>query len=52
MIARLPEMHRQLRELSTQIALLTSILPHDTDADHPGPGDLEAHPSIPPIPEE
>jgi UDP-3-O-[3-hydroxymyristoyl] glucosamine N-acyltransferase len=29
MIARLPEMHRQLRELSAQIALLTSILPHD-----------------------
>jgi UDP-3-O-[3-hydroxymyristoyl] glucosamine N-acyltransferase len=47
MIARLPEMHRQLRELSAQIALLTNILPHE-----PGGEDLEAHPSIPPILEE
>ena len=31
MIARLPEMHRQLRELSSQIALLTAALPQGTD---------------------
>ncbi len=47
MIARLPEMHRQLRELSAQIALLTNILPHDTGGENPG-----AHPSIPPIDQE
>jgi UDP-3-O-[3-hydroxymyristoyl] glucosamine N-acyltransferase len=48
MIARLPEMHRQLRELSAQIALLTSLVPHDPDA-----ADPKAVPSsVPPIVEE
>jgi UDP-3-O-[3-hydroxymyristoyl] glucosamine N-acyltransferase len=31
MIARLPEMHRQFRELSAQIALLTAALPAGPD---------------------
>ena len=31
MIARLPEMHRQLRELATQIAILTAAGPHPID---------------------
>jgi UDP-3-O-[3-hydroxymyristoyl] glucosamine N-acyltransferase len=51
MIARLPEMHRQLRELSAQIALLTNILPQDPDA-HPGGAGREASPAIPPTIEE
>ena len=33
MIARLPEMHRQLRELSTQIALLTASAPNVDDSE-------------------
>jgi UDP-3-O-[3-hydroxymyristoyl] glucosamine N-acyltransferase len=48
MIARLPEMHRQLRELSAQVALLTSLLPHDPDATDPE----AAQPSVPPGVEE
>jgi UDP-3-O-[3-hydroxymyristoyl] glucosamine N-acyltransferase len=38
MIARLPEMHRQLRELATQVALLTATAPpgHDDEADPTG----------------
>ncbi len=51
MIARLPEMHRQLRELSAQIALLRSLVPHDPLANPGGAAD-EAHPSVPPIAEE
>jgi UDP-3-O-[3-hydroxymyristoyl] glucosamine N-acyltransferase len=48
MIARLPEMHRQLRELSAQVALLASLLPHG-----PGADDLETEqPSDPPSVEE
>lgn len=45
MIARLPEMHRQLRELSAQIALLTNVLPQDAGAD-PGAGGLDVPPAI------
>ena len=44
MIARLPEMHRQLRELTAQIALITESLPRDAaiesgggDGDRPSP---------------
>jgi UDP-3-O-[3-hydroxymyristoyl] glucosamine N-acyltransferase len=33
MIARLPDMHRQLRELAAQVALLTAALPHGADSD-------------------
>jgi UDP-3-O-[3-hydroxymyristoyl] glucosamine N-acyltransferase len=33
MIARLPEMHRQLRELAAQMALLTEALPPSQDAE-------------------
>ena len=33
MIARLPEMHRQLRELAAQVALLTAALPAESDQD-------------------
>ncbi len=51
MIARLPEMHRQLRELSTQIALLTNSLSH-LPGDSPGELGLEAHSSVPPVDEE
>jgi UDP-3-O-[3-hydroxymyristoyl] glucosamine N-acyltransferase len=37
MIARLPEMHRQLRELAAQVALLTASMPpgHEDDAEDP-----------------
>lgn len=36
MIARLPEMHRQLRELSAQVEMLSSILPpHEETEDDP-----------------
>jgi UDP-3-O-[3-hydroxymyristoyl] glucosamine N-acyltransferase len=54
MIARLPEMHRQLRELSAQIAVLTASLSmHDPDAhaaaareaDTDGNADLPADPT-------
>ena len=31
MIARLPDMHRQLRELSAQVAILTAAQPHEAD---------------------
>jgi UDP-3-O-[3-hydroxymyristoyl] glucosamine N-acyltransferase len=31
MIARLPEMHRQLRELATQVAVLSAMVPHESD---------------------
>jgi UDP-3-O-[3-hydroxymyristoyl] glucosamine N-acyltransferase len=51
MIARLPEMHRQLRELAAQIALLTDSLPQDPDA-VPGAEDLGAASPLPPILEE
>lgn len=33
MIARLPEMHRQLRELAAQVALLSAALPHAPGAE-------------------
>src|SRR5439155_1396473 len=33
MMARLPEMHRQVRELATQLALLTASLPQGTDVE-------------------
>jgi UDP-3-O-[3-hydroxymyristoyl] glucosamine N-acyltransferase len=33
MIARLPEMHRQLRELATQVAVLTEALPPSAEAE-------------------
>ncbi len=33
MIARLPDMHRQLRELASQVALLTAALPPSQDID-------------------
>ncbi|MDR3634163.1 MAG: UDP-3-O-(3-hydroxymyristoyl)glucosamine N-acyltransferase [Isosphaeraceae bacterium] len=37
MIARLPEMYRQLRELSAQVALLTAATPSGSEQDdHPG----------------
>jgi UDP-3-O-[3-hydroxymyristoyl] glucosamine N-acyltransferase len=51
MIARLPEMHRQLRELAAQIALLTDSLPQDPDV-VPGAEDLRAASPLPPILEE
>ncbi len=51
MIARLPEMHRQLRELSAQIAMLTECLPHDADTDSGARGP-DAPPSPSPIEEE
>ncbi len=35
MIARLPEMHRQLRELSAQVAVLTSAPAPQGDAEDP-----------------
>jgi UDP-3-O-[3-hydroxymyristoyl] glucosamine N-acyltransferase len=41
MIARLPEMHRQLRELSAQVAVLTQALSLHPQAD-PRPGSLAA----------
>ena len=38
MIARLPEMHRQLRELAAQVALLTAVAPPSTTtAEHDDP---------------
>jgi UDP-3-O-[3-hydroxymyristoyl] glucosamine N-acyltransferase len=51
MIARLPEMHRQLRELAAQIASLTDSLPQDPDA-VPGAEDLAAASPLPTILEE
>jgi hypothetical protein len=51
MIARLPEMHRQLRELSAQIALISSLLPRDAVGTSGGSED-DAQASIPPIAEE
>jgi len=36
MIARLPDMHRQLRELAAQIAVLTAAAPHQADDDPTG----------------
>jgi UDP-3-O-[3-hydroxymyristoyl] glucosamine N-acyltransferase len=51
MIARLPEMHRQLRELSAQIALLTDILPHEA-ATGPEAGAAASQSLIQPIDEE
>jgi UDP-3-O-[3-hydroxymyristoyl] glucosamine N-acyltransferase len=51
MIARLPEMHRQLRELSAQIALVTQLLPPELAASL-GTGEPDVESSIPPIAEE
>jgi UDP-3-O-[3-hydroxymyristoyl] glucosamine N-acyltransferase len=51
MIARLPEMHRQLRELSAQVSRLTSVLPNDLVADPDEAGDEQRLP-IPPMAEE
>jgi UDP-3-O-[3-hydroxymyristoyl] glucosamine N-acyltransferase len=51
MIARLPEMHRQLRELSAQIAMLTDGLPHEADTDS-GAGGLDSPAPGSPIEEE
>ena len=42
MIARLPEMHRQLRELAAQIALLTAALPSGSRSRRPTRRDSEA----------
>jgi UDP-3-O-[3-hydroxymyristoyl] glucosamine N-acyltransferase len=51
MIARLPEMHRQLRELSAQIAVLSRLLPQDPAADPVAAGH-EPRPAIPPTGQE
>jgi UDP-3-O-[3-hydroxymyristoyl] glucosamine N-acyltransferase len=47
MVARLPEMHRQLRELSAQIALLTDVLP-DGAGSYEGAGSAGSSSAIPP----
>jgi UDP-3-O-[3-hydroxymyristoyl] glucosamine N-acyltransferase len=51
MIARLPEMHRQIRELTAQIALSTNVLPHDAGPESEA-GGLDSPPSLPSIEEE
>jgi UDP-3-O-[3-hydroxymyristoyl] glucosamine N-acyltransferase len=51
MIARLPEMYRQLRELSAQMVRLTNILPQDP-VTHPDEASDEERPSIPTMDEE
>ncbi len=50
MIARLPEMHRQLRELGAQIDVLTAALAKATGDDHDAPADDS--PGVPSIPSE
>ena len=47
MIARLPEMHRQLRELTAQIAVLTDAFPLHHDA-HSLSGDYRVDDPVPP----